>query len=50
MDGIRPLEYPDGTKVKYLNDGDEIVLEAWCDNGTRCIGFGECRGSILPSS
>ncbi|KAB8205720.1 hypothetical protein BDV34DRAFT_195091 [Aspergillus parasiticus] len=47
--GSRPLEFPNGTTVRYLEDGDEIVLDAWCDNGTRRIGFGECRGKLLPS-
>ncbi|KAE8335101.1 hypothetical protein BDV24DRAFT_171551 [Aspergillus arachidicola] len=47
--GSRPLEFPNGTTVRYLEDGDEIVLDAWCDNGTGRIGFGECRGKLLPS-
>jgi len=34
----------------YLEDGDEIILEGWCDNeeGKTVLGFGECRGQILP--
>jgi fumarylacetoacetase len=38
--------------MKYLQDYDEIVLDAWCgsEDGTqRLLGFGECRGIILPS-
>ncbi|KAK5110922.1 hypothetical protein LTR62_005460 [Meristemomyces frigidus] len=33
----------------YLEDGDEILLEGWCgaDDG-EALGFGECRGTILP--
>ena len=37
--------YEDG----YLEDGDEIIMEGWCDDGNGGgFGFGECRGTILP--
>jgi fumarylacetoacetase len=32
------------TELKYLLDGDEVVLEAWC--GDKKLGFGECRGVV----
>lgn len=34
----------------YLEDGDEIILEGWCEdgNGKAVLGFGECRGRIAP--
>lgn len=34
----------------YLEDGDEIILEGWCEdsNGTVKLGLGECRGTITP--
>lgn len=34
----------------YLEDGDEIVLEGWCQDGQNeiVLGFGECRGKIVP--
>lgn len=34
----------------YLEDGDEIVLEGWCESadGAVVLGFGDCRGRILP--
>ncbi|KAF1988010.1 fumarylacetoacetate hydrolase [Aulographum hederae CBS 113979] len=36
----------------YLEDGDEIVLEGWCEDaeGKVVLGFGECRGKILPAN
>ncbi|KAK4555026.1 hypothetical protein LTR86_007792 [Recurvomyces mirabilis] len=38
-------KYQDG----YLEDGDEIILEGWCEGGNGvALGFGECRGRILP--
>lgn len=34
----------------YLEDGDEVVLEGWCEDGKGevVLGFGECRGRIAP--
>ncbi len=38
-----------GTDV-LLHDGDEVTLRAWCArDGFRRIGFGECRGALLPA-
>lgn len=37
--------------MKYLLDGDEIILSADCgitDDGIS-LGFGECRGVLLPA-
>ncbi len=48
--GERPLDLPDGTQRKFLQDGDEVVLRAWCEReGAKRIGFGECRGVVLPA-
>ena len=37
-----------GYQVGYLEDGDEVVLEGWCEDGSgkKVLGFGECRGVI----
>ena len=34
----------------YLEDGDEIILDGWCedDQGRVVLGFGESRGRIAP--
>lgn len=34
----------------YLEDGDEIILEGYCEgaDGKVALGFGECRGRIIP--
>jgi fumarylacetoacetase len=36
--------------MKYLEDQDEVILEGWCrdKNGEVFLGFGECRGKVLP--
>ena len=43
---IASSAYDDG----YIEDGDEIILEGWCENseGKVQLGLGECRGRILP--
>jgi fumarylacetoacetase len=45
--GQEPLELPSGEKRAFLEEGDEIVMRAWCERpGAVRIGFGECRGII----
>lgn len=49
-DGRSPLALNDGSKLAYLNDGDEIVMQGWCRrDGFRPIGFGDLRGRIAPA-
>jgi fumarylacetoacetase len=47
--GQRPLTLANGETLGFLADGDTIVLRAHCEReGYRRIGFGECRGTVLP--
>jgi len=34
---------------KFLADNDEVVLKGWCQGKDYRIGFGECRGRVLPA-
>jgi fumarylacetoacetase len=49
--GTRPLSLPGDATRTYLEDGDTVVMRGSCGDGiTRPrIGFGEVRGTILPS-
>jgi fumarylacetoacetase len=48
--GTEPLELPSGELRSFLDDGDEVILRGYCERaGYRRIGFGECRGRILPA-
>jgi fumarylacetoacetase len=48
--GAEPLQFPNGEQRKFLEDGDEVILRGWCEReGYPRIGFGECRGTILPA-
>ena len=46
-----PLTLPTGEKRTFLEDGDEVILRAYCERlGLPRIGFGECTGRILPAT
>jgi fumarylacetoacetase len=48
--GKEPIELPNGEQRRFLEDGDEIIMKGFCEReGFRRIGFGECRGVILPA-
>jgi fumarylacetoacetase len=48
--GKQAVTLPDGEQRKFLEDGDEITLRAWCERaGARRIGFGEVAARVLPA-
>jgi fumarylacetoacetase len=48
--GTEPIELPSGETRRFLEDFDEIIMKGYCEReGFRRIGFGECRGRILPA-
>jgi fumarylacetoacetase len=48
--GAEPLALPTGETRKFLEDGDEVIMRGHCEReGAVRIGFGECRGVIVPS-
>jgi fumarylacetoacetase len=49
--GSDPLQLPTGEARKFLEDGDEVIFRGWCEAPAyRRIGFGECRGKVLPAA
>jgi fumarylacetoacetase len=47
--GKEPIALPGGEMRRFLEDGDEITFRGFCaKEGFVRIGFGECRGTILP--
>ncbi len=47
--GQKPVTLADGSERKFLADGDEVILRGFAiQDGVR-IGFGECRGKVLPA-
>lgn len=48
--GTQPIDLPNGEQRRFLEDGDEVIMKGYCEReGFRRIGFGECRGRILPA-
>jgi fumarylacetoacetase len=48
--GKQPLSLPSGETRSFIEDGDAIILRGWCEKpGAARIGFGECRGTVLPA-
>lgn len=38
-----------GEERVFLEDGDEITLRGFCGKEGELVGFGECKGVILPA-
>jgi len=48
--GKKPFTLSSGETRTYLEDGDTVILRGYCVRaGYRRIGFGECRGTVLPA-
>ena len=48
--GREPITLDGGETRAFLHDGDAVILRGWCEKaGAARIGFGECRGEVLPA-
>jgi fumarylacetoacetase len=48
--GKNPFALGNGETRTFLEDGDTVVIRGWCEKaGATRIGFGECRGTLLPA-
>ena len=47
--GTKPLEMPDGSERKFINDGDTVVMQAHCEKEGIRIGFDEVKTKIIPT-
>ena len=48
--GRAPITLPSGEERRFLEDGDEVILRARAQrNGAASIGFGPCRGVVVPA-
>jgi fumarylacetoacetase len=48
--GKQPVQLANGETRSFLEDGDEVTLNAWCEGEGVRIGFGECVGRVVASS
>jgi fumarylacetoacetase len=49
QNGKQPIKLKDGSERKFIEDGDTIILNGYCLLDNIRIGFGECKGKILPA-
>lgn len=47
--GSEPLKLGNGEERQFLEDGDTVILSGRARGKDYSIGFGECRGTILPA-
>lgn len=47
--GKKSLALPDGTLRTFLEDNDTVIMRGYAEKGNMRVGFGECRGTILPA-
>jgi fumarylacetoacetase len=49
--GKNPLTLANGETRGFLADGDEVIMTARCEHSRfAAVGFGECRGRVLPAA
>jgi fumarylacetoacetase len=47
--GQKPLQMPDGSERKFIEDGDTVLIKGFAEKEGVRIGFGECKGKILAA-
>lgn len=48
--GTKPMKMEEtGETRTWLEDGDTVIMSAWCQGDGYRVGFGECRGTILSA-
>ncbi len=47
--GEKPLDFPNGEKRTFLQDGDTVTMTGYAEGEGYRVGFGEVAGKILPA-
>lgn len=47
--GEKPIHLPGGEERIFLEDGDTVIMKGYAEKNNVRIGFGECRGTVMPS-
>ncbi|XP_054257810.1 fumarylacetoacetase-like [Macrosteles quadrilineatus] len=47
--GTKPIKLLGGDCRRFLHDGDEIILNGFCQGDGYRVGFGSCKGKLLPA-
>ncbi len=48
--GQKPLQLQDGSERTFIEDNDTIIMRGFAERDGVRIGFGECKGKILPAN
>jgi fumarylacetoacetase len=47
--GTKPVDMPDGSQRKFINDGDTVTMRGHCEKNGLRIGFGDVNTKVLPA-
>ncbi|HYG02054.1 MAG TPA: fumarylacetoacetase [Chryseosolibacter sp.] len=47
--GQKPMKMRDGSTRTFIEDGDTIIMQGYAQKDGVRIGFGECKGTVLPA-
>jgi fumarylacetoacetase len=47
--GTKPIQFYNGEKRKFIEDGDTVTMTGWCQGDGYRVGFGEVSGKIQPA-
>lgn len=47
--GTEPIKLNSGEERKFIEDGDTVIMTAYCKNDDFTIGFGEVKSKVLPA-
>ncbi|MEZ4720817.1 MAG: fumarylacetoacetase [Flavobacteriales bacterium] len=47
--GTKPVKMNDGSERKFIQDGDTVVMRAFCEKEGVRVGFGEVSSKVLPA-
>jgi fumarylacetoacetase len=47
--GQKPITLGDGSSRTFIDDGDTVAIRGYAQRDGVRIGFGECRGTIMPA-
>ena len=47
--GTQPIQLKDGSKRKFIEDGDTVTMRGYAQNGDIRVGFGEVSAKVLPA-
>jgi len=43
------VDMGNGTSRNFIQDGDSVVIRGFAEQDGVKVGFGECRGKVLPA-